>query len=444
MDSTVYKKRPFRFPFDINPKIFLGLSVFFFIFSFKPILNLFVQKDSQEVVDLIQKDIFNQTNSIKSFATNKAKIKRILDSKTTNEDLKKLTSYPFYFFIIKNNKIHFWNNSIVNPLIDSIKNEPFCIKTLNGIYYVQNWKIDSQVYIQSFIPIKQEYVFYKNINNLDNKLLSNTKFKTEQFEFSIKKINNAKVLKVKNKPILYIRNQKNSLAKYFNYSFWDLFFNMFFFIAFGVAIHTYFKVSIQYESKVKIFLYQLITVLSIRLFTYLYHLPNDFSEFHIFNPTLFHLDIINCSLGDLFINVCLFFWILEFYSINVQSTRKFIDNKLILNLIYVLIIGLIILVNDYSVEVFKHILKSNINLEGTIQDIFYFPKFIALSSLLILVICNIFLILICNRYFEKINQTSKLKFILLIIFSTIYYFIRQPDNSLIFIITNCWILLVLY
>ncbi len=444
MDNIDYKKRPFRFPFDINPKIFIGLSIFFFIFSIKPVLDFFTQKNSKEIVKIIEHDITKKTKKIQTFISDKEIIKRIITKTTTNDDITKLTEYPFYFFILKNKKIHFWNNSILNPITDSITKAPFCTKTLNGIYYVQNWSINQEIIIQTFIPIKQEYGFFRHNKNLYNKLIANEKITTEIYDFSISTIKDAEILKIKNKPILYVKNKNTETEKYFNHSFWNLFFYMFFFIAFGVSIHTYFKVIIQYKSKVKIFIAQLILIFSIRAITYLFNFPINFSEFHIFNPDLFHLDFINISLGDFFINVCLFFWILEFYAINVQSSRKLFKSNLLSNLFFIPLVILLISINYYSVRLFNRVIESNINLEGTIQDIFSFPKFIAISSLLMLVICNVFLILICNRYFEKIYENGKIKFLLIALFSIGLYFVFKPENILIYILSNCWIMFVVY
>ena len=50
---------------------------------------------------------------------------------------------------------------------------------------------------------------------------------------------------------------------------------------------------------------------------YVYLLLN-FNEFNLFNPDLFAGGIFNRSLGDVFINSCLIFWILIFFLINVQ------------------------------------------------------------------------------------------------------------------------------
>lgn len=67
------------------------------------------------------------------------------------------------------------------------------------------------------------------------------------------------------------------------------------------------------------FMFLFISVLVLRLLTYRFHVPFDFSKIPLFDPGIYASNLIHPSLGDLLVNTSLFYWLLRFY----RSRRLF-------------------------------------------------------------------------------------------------------------------------
>ena len=61
------------------------------------------------------------------------------------------------------------------------------------------------------------------------------------------------------------------------------------------------------------FLFLLGSVIFLRLLTYRFHVPFDFSKIPLFDPAIYASNIIHPSLGDLLVNAALVYWLLRFY-----------------------------------------------------------------------------------------------------------------------------------
>lgn len=68
----------------------------------------------------------------------------------------------------------------------------------------------------------------------------------------------------------------------------------------------------QYRFK-KGFLFLLISVLVLRLIAYRFPFPFDFSKLPLFDPSVYASNFLHPSLGDLFVNAVLLFWLVTFY-----------------------------------------------------------------------------------------------------------------------------------
>ncbi|MBT9484882.1 HAMP domain-containing sensor histidine kinase [Sediminibacterium sp.] len=70
------------------------------------------------------------------------------------------------------------------------------------------------------------------------------------------------------------------------------------------------------------FLFLIVSVILLRLISYLFPFPFDYSKLSLFDPSIYASNFLHPSLGDLFLNAVLFYWIMRFvknnYSININ------------------------------------------------------------------------------------------------------------------------------
>lgn len=78
----------------------------------------------------------------------------------------------------------------------------------------------------------------------------------------------------------------------------------------------------QYSFK-KGYLFLLFTVALIRLVSYLFHFPFDFSKLPLFDPSVYASNFLHPSLGDLFVNSVLLFWLVGFYKSHYDGKAWF-------------------------------------------------------------------------------------------------------------------------
>ena len=108
------------------------------------------------------------------------------------------------------------------------------------------------------------------------------------------------------------------------------------------------------------FIFLLITVALIRLISYFYSFPLDFSKLPLFDPAVYASNFLHPSLGDLFVNSILLFWLVNFYKIYNDRERWFYfkfplklyayANLLVLIIICFLLSGIVIsLVRDSKI-----------------------------------------------------------------------------------------------
>ena len=71
----------------------------------------------------------------------------------------------------------------------------------------------------------------------------------------------------------------------------------------------------------------LAVVLLLRITAYLFPFPFDYSKLPLFDPSVYASNFLHPSLGDLFINAVLFFWLLLFYK-NHLNRRTWLESKL--------------------------------------------------------------------------------------------------------------------
>jgi hypothetical protein len=183
---------------------------------------------------------------------------------------------------------------------------------------------------------------------------------------------------------------------------WVLFFHALPFICFGISIHTYYKVRVKYH-RLKIFGLLLLTVILVRGLNLLYGFPTDYSYYTIFNPEYFATDFLNKSLGDVFINMCLVFWILLFFILNIQNKVYDISKSKIKYFYGVVVILFNVLTAVYLRDLGNEIVvNSTIHFDLQLLSVLNFQSFVMLLTFLVIFGNFLLICLISYFYYIKI------------------------------------------
>ncbi|MEO6819145.1 MAG: HAMP domain-containing sensor histidine kinase [Ginsengibacter sp.] len=300
----------------------LIIAAWLFTFSF--IINNYLSGSSSgnAVQNEIQKDIHKKQNEVAAFFKDSAFLHKIANKKINGDELSELSEKDFYlFFYNEKDGPHnpvFWNTQIVEPDIKTIidKRKTGFEKLLNGwyvtektVFYAEDSTLNEVVCL---IPVKWDYY-------VENKYLHNSFVAVPNIEKLYNISLQKQPLVIRNndgKPIFYLTKSGTHnivhdnlmaiiskilgslLILFFIYT-WTNFLvkKSGFFTAFGVLVSSLFL---------------------IRLITYNTNIPFNFSQFELFNPTVYGSDFILRSLGDLLINSVFFVWIVLFTRFHLQ------------------------------------------------------------------------------------------------------------------------------
>jgi hypothetical protein len=115
----------FRFPFDIDSRIFLGLAIVLFIFSISTFTERIFPKSSvQSIKDKIKIDVnakitdFNKLIQIDTLID-----KLFINQQLNNKELKTIYNTPYYLFLFENDILKFWNTNLISVNHDTFTNQ---------------------------------------------------------------------------------------------------------------------------------------------------------------------------------------------------------------------------------------------------------------------------------------------------------------------------------
>lgn len=428
----------FRFPFDINTKVFIGLALLFYILSIRDVSNFFSKKDT--LTSIAKKIEGEVAEKIIKFD----KVLNALNDDLTDStiDLNKYFSSSLNIQIYNNHKLINWNNNILGSYKDTFNySNPFLYKAINGYYilYCQKVKSNNELTALLYIPIKLRKFYLGSWIEDDYA----TDAKSNIFHLSIKPSNNSYKITYNKQIICYI----NPIDNYDNILDEDsipLLINALFFVFFGISIHTYFKVTVKKSKPIKVYLIMLAVTILVRLTTYLIGFPTDFSEYHIFSSSVVYVDFINKSLGDTFINVCLVFWLLLFYVVNVQGKVYQFQQKKWYMIFVALVFIIAIILQIYFVElIYNIVIDSTINFDTTLINQFNLLSFIGLIIFLVIFGILFLLCLILNIYLNEIFSNKLIKNILSFIIVSILVLIFSSEKAISYFIFPLWFISVM-
>ena len=426
----------FRFPFDIDSRIFLGLAIVLFIFSISTFTERIFPKSSvQSIKDKIEIDVnakitdFNKLIQIDTLID-----KLFINQQLNNKELKTIYNTPYYLFLFENDILKFWNTNLISVNHDTFTNQkPTIYYDKKGYYIAYKTKIkrnDKLISAIAIIPVKNENPY--NSDNYKKNYIVGDSENDYGIKLSLTPIQDALLLSIKGEPLYYIY-KNNDFLNINDKNGWRLFFNALPFIFFGISIHTYFKVSIKRKKPIIIFSILILTTITIRLLNYTHGFPTDFTQYTLFDSTYFATDIINRSLGDTFINMCLTFWILLFYLVNVQG--KIIDlskrNFKLKPLIGIFVLTIMLILGIYLANLtYELIHDSTIDFDTTIFNRLDLFSFIGLLSFMTIFTNIIVAAIITNNYLNNCLQLKWHKYILLVLMYILFHLFYTPDYEI--------------
>lgn len=412
---------PFRFPFDIDSRVFLALAAFFFIWSIKEV-NQFILPNTtpSSLAQKISEDFNQKSESLRSIAQSTSDFSNFYLGQPQPNEVNDLLKLDYTVFLTEKGIPKFWNNSVTDLPVDTFPlNQPCYYQTAQSVFILYKLPLGDtsrQKTAWMLMKIKNNYPFKSDFFN--NRYTSNNKSHDDDISIALNKPTgkvNYEPLVLDGKTIFYLVKEDNFLGS-MNDNGWHLFFHVLPFIMFGVSIHTYYKVTVKRNGELLTLSLILLTIIGIRSLNYLLGFPDNYADERLFSPELFASDALNRSLGDVFINVSLIFWLLVFFLINVQG--KVIQVKTFRwKWPYLIFWQLILIVSTIycSNLAYELINDTTINYDTSIFSRFDLYSFIGLLTFQILFANMVLLVIVVHTYFKLFKVHNLLKYLLLLI-----------------------------
>jgi len=423
-------KSTFRFPFDIDTRIFLVLAIIFFLLSFDGVRSKLAPSTSLKTYcSNIEKDLNSRIGSFENFLKDSVVLERLLNRQTRSVDYEMLQDNPFYFFLYRHDSLVFWSTNEIMPSHPPPGGLPMALESRKGKYmaFSQTIHYGGQTALATaVIPIKYENP-YNSANFRTNFVAGDQE---NEFGMKLSVTPEQASLPVRFRGVtLYHIYRKDDFFSLNDKSGWRLFFNALPFIFFGISIHTYFKVEVKKRSPLGIYLALLLTALTIRLLNYYLNLPTDFSLYSLFDNKFFATDFFNRSLGDTFINVCLLFWFLLFFAVNVQGKVLEMGKKtLLFRVLFTLPVVLLMITGAIYLSnlVYELIQDSVINFDTTIFSRMDLFSFIGILTFMTIFANFLMGVIITNTYFNSCLPGPFMKYLMILASYFIFILVYQP------------------
>jgi signal transduction histidine kinase len=271
------------------------------------------------VQENIQHYIQKQERDFEQLMADSVLVNRINDNKYNEADLKSLTGKKYFIFRyfvndIGINQLIFWNTQTVLPtpdLLSSIDSSGFLL--LENGYYV--WRKITEVSSISIALIPVKWNYFVTNTYLQNSFATGNELENN-YDISVQP-NKAAVQSVHGNKLFYLVEKSNIVKSKNNpIAVWFRIFGAVFVLLFIHLLATY--IVTRYSlSKAALFL--IITVIALRVISYLFPVPLNFRQFELFDPSIYGSNIVLQSLGDLLINSILFTWIVLFIHYHLQE-----------------------------------------------------------------------------------------------------------------------------
>lgn len=397
-------KSTFRFPFDIHPGVFIGLAVITFIFSFDGVRALFTpSKSVNSYRRKIEADLERRFVAFEKLIADTALLNRLAGDRVNPEDLSLLQQQSFHLFLHRDDSLLFWSTNDILPDLP-VTEKAIPLESRRGYYTAFAKAIpesNGKLWATAVATVKNENPF--NSSNFQTNFPAGDAENEFGLKLSAHPSEGAVPIKVRGETVYWLYRSEDFFSIN-DRSGWRLFFNALPFIFFGISIHTYFKVMVKKRPPALIYSVLLLTALSIRLLNYYLNIPTDFSQYALFDSKYFATDFFNRSLGDTFVNMCLTFWFLLFFAVNVQGkVFDMIRQPLWMRMLFISLVfaGMLSGATHLANLIYEIIQDSVINFDTTVFSRIDLFSFIGLLTFMV-IFANLLLgVIITNTYFNS-------------------------------------------
>ncbi len=416
----------FRFPFDIDNRYFLALALVFFILSIRQVTDTICPRHSiPKVKARIEQDVHKKLSDFLKLADDSLLIHHAFSKSLSDSEFHVLNSRPYALYFYTGHRLIQWNTvSTKDPPDTFATDRPIPYQDSTGFYVLYQKNItspDSKKSIVALFKVKNDFgveneYFTKNfpVDDKENDFNIELSIQKQPTSWPLKIQDQVQFYMYKGADVLRV-NDKNG---------WRFFLNVIPFILFGVSIHTYYKVKINKTNTQSIFTLLMLTILMVRTTTYLWGFPNDYHEFGLFSPEYFTFDAANRSLGDLFINMCLMFWALLFYLINVQGKVYDLRHNKYRYLIGVVIFLILLSGSLYLSElVYRLAIGSSINFDTTRFSELEYSSFIGILTFMAIFVNFVYLSIISRNYLSVCFSNKYVKYGLILAVFLFFYLV---------------------
>ncbi len=191
------------------------------------------------------------------------------------------------------------------------------------------------------------------------------------------------------------------------------------------------------------FIFLILVIGGLRVISYIYAFPIHFSELGLFNPRLYSSGLVQRSLGDLFINIILLFWIILFFREHFSDIKIHFRNRVVNYLLAALFcLALFLTADFFSHWIRSLVTDSNISFDVTNFFSLSWYSFVGFITIGVIVFSFFFFSRIVNRILvELIYGQSQVKYALLAIVGLVWMLLRMQSPDLGFsLVLMVWLI----
>ncbi|MBN8835930.1 MAG: HAMP domain-containing histidine kinase [Sphingobacteriia bacterium] len=365
-------------------------AAWLFTFSFISYNYLNYNASAQKVAGKIEHYIQQQEAHFKTLASDTGLINDCVDQKIFSKKQAELLNEDNGFFIytfndLNNPILSFWNSNKYSIKQEDVLRSDgnYFVNYQNGDFILSKKTIqqkNNKVICIQVLPVRWNYF-------IENKYLQtefvNLKETDKYYEIadtydalSIKSINGKVLFKIKSKA-------NREAYSYDGFTVVLRVLAVFFVALFLNAVCAELVLALGFYNA---FFILLLAITALRVCSYIFPFPFNTSSFGFFDPAIYASNFIHPSLGDLFINTILFFWLVNFYRIHCHSVVKNVSVRFMALYNYISMV-LITLVCLLMVQVIRGlVIDSKISFDVTnffSLSVYSFISFIILCFLIL-------------------------------------------------------------
>ncbi len=307
----------------------------------------------------IQRDIDKNQKKINAFCLDTSLLNQIAEGKYDESLLKKEVEKNYFIFFYKitpsNDLVPvFWNTQVIEPdttLIHSHNGISFQ-KLLNGWYVIniKTFRSSSGSFYKMIFLIPVKWNYYVENKYLHNSFVAENNIE-KAYDISLTPTRH-EIKDAHGKPLFYLQQLSNPID---HDNLLAILLRILAAVLILFFIHKLANFYVERKGFLRGLLVLLIPVLILRVLSYRFHVPLNFQQLKLFDPTFYGANFLIRSLGDLFINSVLFIWIVLFirFHFTYDYSKIHFKNDFIKYAAIVFIVALMIvitLIGGYTVE----------------------------------------------------------------------------------------------